>query len=167
MAELTETDILSGGGEEDEDENNDKTIDGFDTTFNGDGDINEDYINKLFSIKRKNGTRPNKTYDKIKEALEDFKIPKLSRDINTYRRYFLDIIINGNFRVKYIPLILSLMETLELNIFHLVLLVNQPKITAKRDLMKMEHLHIVYYIQIKLTLMDNQLQILTVIKLMI
>ena len=147
MAELTETDILSGGGEEDEDEN--KTIDGFDTTFNGDGDINEDYINKLFSIKRKNGTRPNKTYDKIKETLEDFKIPKLSRDINTYRRYFLDIIINGNFRVKY-----------------LVLLVNQLKITAKRDLMKMVYLHIVYYLQMRETLIMLISQILTVIKLM-
>ena len=45
----------------------------------------------------------NKNYDIIKQALEDFKIPKLSRDVNTYRRYFLDIIINGNFRVKYIP----------------------------------------------------------------
>ena len=104
MAELTETDILTGEEDEDEVGNSlDRTIDGFDTTFNGDGDINEDYINKLFSIKRKNGTRPNKTYDKIKQALEDFKIPKLSRDINSYRRYFLDIIINGNFRVKYIP----------------------------------------------------------------
>ena len=103
MADTTETNIQI---EEDEDEVDNllnKTIDGFDTTFNGDGDINDDDINKLFSIKRRTGTRANKNYDVIKQALEDFSIPKLSRDINTYRRYFLDIIINGNFRVKYIP----------------------------------------------------------------
>ncbi len=107
MAELTEIDIPSGGGEEDEDEVSNllnKTIDGYDNTFNGDDeDIKDDDINKLFSIKRRTGTRTNKNYDIIKQALEDFKIPKLSRDVNTYRRYFLDIIINGNFRVKYIP----------------------------------------------------------------
>ena len=150
MADTTETNIQF---EEDEDEFN-KTIDGFDTTFNGDGDINDDDINKLFSIKRRTGVRANKNYDLIKQALEDFKIPKLSRDINSYRRYFLDIIINGNFRVKYIPSCAS-RESAE------------NYCTAKRDLMKMEHLHIVYYIQIQRTLIMLKLQILTVIKLMI
>ena len=56
MAELTEIDIPSGGGEEDEDEVSNllnKTIDGYDNTFNGDDeDIKDDDINKLFSIKR-------------------------------------------------------------------------------------------------------------------
>ena len=106
MAELTEDNLSLGNGEEDEDEASNflnRTIDGFDTTLADGDDIKDDDFNELFSHKRRTGIRPNKTYDKIKEVLEDFKIPKLSRDINTYRRYFLDIIINGNFRVKYIP----------------------------------------------------------------
>ena len=146
MADTTEIDILSGSGEEDENEISqliNKTLDGEDITNNiEEEDINDDYINNLLPNRRRTGIRANKDYDIIKQKLDEFSIPKLSRDINTYRRYFLDIIINGNFRVKYIPSCA----------FHLVLLVNQLKITVERDLMKMEHLHIVYYLLTQPTL---------------
>lgn len=81
----------------DNDITNDATFDDLNQTFKGD-----DNLDNLEFKKVRRGVRKNKGYNNIKEALDDFKIPKLSRDVNTYRRYFLDIIINGNFRVKYI-----------------------------------------------------------------
>ena len=115
MAEQTEDNIslddseippLSKSGDDNDDELINDIVGGYNTTFihnSDDEDIKDEEFSKMFSHKRRTGKRPNKDYDKIKQTLEDFKIPKLSRDVNTYRRYFLDIIINGNFRVKYIP----------------------------------------------------------------
>ncbi|OHS93475.1 hypothetical protein TRFO_40248 [Tritrichomonas foetus] len=46
--------------------------------------------------------RRDKKYSGIKKTLDKFKIPAIAHNATDYKRYFLDIIINGNYRIKYV-----------------------------------------------------------------
>lgn len=50
----------------------------------------------------------NKTYESnMKRLFDEFTIPPLKKNVSRYRQTFLDMIINGNFRVKFSPSLAS------------------------------------------------------------
>ncbi len=72
-------------------------------TYMPDKDFTEDLLKKP---KRTVGQRKNRDVKDIPDKLKSsFKIAKLSGDgdVSFYNQQLLDIIINGNFRIKYIP----------------------------------------------------------------
>ncbi|KAK8897826.1 hypothetical protein M9Y10_000054 [Tritrichomonas musculus] len=77
------------------------------------GDITDPYDTKAIEIYRKakglSGVGrigvPNRKFENIVENLEGFKVPSLSKSrvSSKYKQDFIDMIINGNCRIKYIP----------------------------------------------------------------
>lgn len=63
-----------------------------------------EYQAKRHSVK---GVRSDKDYNLIRNTIDNFQtpIPNLSkaRDASKYKQAFLNLIINGNYRIKYIP----------------------------------------------------------------